>query len=200
AIFPSPVVGIVGLMDTGLPTPMHFQHAERAVILLGGFGDSDLLHFGGTQYAKVILDSLWGLPPALDMNIEKRVQIAIREIVRAGLAESAHDLSDGGLAVALAESSFGPNSIGASLDIAPSDITLALFHEGPSRILLSTAAPEKIFQIANTHGVDAIRIGVTMKERIQIRHRSQMVLDCAIADLKQPWETALEHLLHLEHA
>ncbi|MDP8982962.1 MAG: phosphoribosylformylglycinamidine synthase subunit PurL, partial [Acidobacteriota bacterium] len=48
AIFPSPVVGIVGLMNTGLPTPMHFQHAERAVILLGGLGNADLLHFGGT--------------------------------------------------------------------------------------------------------------------------------------------------------
>jgi phosphoribosylformylglycinamidine synthase len=218
AIFPSPVVGIVGLMNTAQPTPMHFQQPGRAVILLGGLGNSDLLHFGGTQYAKVILDALWGLPPALDLDVEKRVQTAVREIVRAGLAESAHDLSDGGLAIALAESSFGPNAIGATIDLPVArallraastlmgslvpqpDLAIALFHEGPSRILLSTSEPEKIIQIANTHGVETVRIGVTMKERIQIRHRSQMVLDCEIADLKQPWETALEHLLHPEHA
>ncbi len=148
----------------------------------------------------MILDSLWGLPPALDMDLEKRVQTAVREIVRAGLAESAHDLSDGGFAVALAESSFGANCIGASIDVASSDLALTLFHEAPSRVLLSTGEPEKIIQIASTHGVEAVRIGVTMKERIEIRHRSRMVLDCEIADLKQPWETALEHLLHPEHA
>ena len=84
--------------------------------------------------------------------------------------------------------------------MASPDLTLALFHEAPSRILLSTTEPEKIAGIANTHGVEAVRIGVTMKERIQIRHRSRMVLDCEIADLKQPWETALERLLHPEHA
>ncbi len=107
AIFPSPVMGIVGLMKTAAPTPIAFsQDPDRAVILLGGFGVCDELHFGGTQYAKVILKSLWGLPPALDMDYEKRVQPAIREIVTAGLAESAHDLSDGGLAVALAECQF----------------------------------------------------------------------------------------------
>ena len=62
--------------------------------------------FGGTQYAKEIVKQLWGLPPALDMEYEKRVHEAMREIVAEGLAESAHDLSDGGLAVALAECSF----------------------------------------------------------------------------------------------
>ncbi len=69
------------------------------------------------QYAKAVLRQLWGLPPALDMDYEKRVQAAIREIVAAGLAESAHDLSDGGLAVALAECSFGPAGIGAQIEL-----------------------------------------------------------------------------------
>ena len=83
-------------------------------MLLGGFGAVAMrMQFGGTQYAKVILNALWGLPPALDMDYEKRVQTAIREMVRAGLVESAHDLSDGGLAVALAECCFGADGIGA---------------------------------------------------------------------------------------
>ena len=83
------------------------------MILLGGLGGCDDTRFGGTEYAKVVLNQLWGLPPALDMDYEKRVQAAVREIVAQGLAESAHDLSDGGLAVALAECSFGPAGVGA---------------------------------------------------------------------------------------
>ena len=74
------------------------------------------------------------------MDYEKRVQSAMREIVAEGLAESAHDLSDGGLAVALAECSFGPAEIGASIDL-DSDLRpeMLAFHEAPSRILISTA-------------------------------------------------------------
>ena len=60
---------------------------------------------------KVVFDKLWGLPPALDMDREKRVHEAMREILAEGLAESAHDLSDGGLAVALAECCFGPAGV-----------------------------------------------------------------------------------------
>jgi len=113
-------------------------------MLLGGIGGCDETRFGGTGYAKEILKQLWGLPPALDLDREKRVQVAIREIVAAGLAESAHDLSDGGLAVALAECSFGPAEIGAAIDI-DSDLRpeMLAFHEGPSRILISTAYPGK---------------------------------------------------------
>ena len=77
------------------------------------------------------------LPPALDMDYEKRVQQAIREIVTSGLVESAHDVSDGGLAVAIAECTFG--GVGAKIEV-DWDIRseLLLFHEGPSRVVVST--------------------------------------------------------------
>jgi phosphoribosylformylglycinamidine synthase len=196
-IFPTPVMGIVGLMKTAQPTPMHFQQPDRAIILLGGFGQCDDLHFGGTQYAKVILDSLWGLPPALDMDYEKRVQQAIREIIAAGLAESAHDLSDGGLAVALAESSFGPAGIGAGIEVPPTGRTeFQLFHEGPSRILLTTSNPQNVLAIAQKYHVDAPQIGVTMKERLRIHCGSKPLLDCDLKELRAPWETSLENKLH----
>jgi phosphoribosylformylglycinamidine synthase II len=197
AIYPTPVMGVVGILKTAQPTPMHFSAPDRAVILLGGFGDADELHFGGTQYAKVILNSLWGLPPALDMDYEKRVQQAIREIVEAGLAESAHDLSDGGLAVAVAEASFGPEAVGARIEV-PSTMRaeLLLFHEGPSRILLSTAKPENVLEVARKNRVEAAPIGVTMKERLRIDCGSETVLDCDLADLREPWETSLEQMLH----
>jgi phosphoribosylformylglycinamidine synthase len=196
-IFPTPVLGVVGLMKTAQPVPMHFSQPDRAVILLGGFGHCDDVHFGGTQYAKVILDSLWGLPPALDMDYEKRVQRAIREIVAAGLAESAHDLSDGGFAVALAEASFGPAGMGANVEV-PAGLgpEFLLFHEGPSRILVSTTQPENVLAIAQRNDVEAPRIGVTMKERLRIDCDSVTLLDCDLKELRQPWETSLERMLH----
>ncbi len=196
AIYPTPVMGIVGLMKTAKPTPIHFQQPGRAVILLGGFGKCDNLQFGGTQYAKVILNALWGLPPALDMDYEKRVHQAIREIVAAGLAESAHDLSDGGLAVALAEASFGTAGLGASIRVPTANRQeIQLFHEGPSRILLSTSQAENVLSIARKFGVEAAEIGVTMKERLRIDCGSETLLDCDLTELRQPWETSLERTL-----
>src|SRR5262249_49242510 len=78
AMFPTPVLGVVGLMETALPVTIPFKNAGRAVILLGGYGHCDDVQFGGTQYAKVILKQMWGTPPALDMDYEKRVQAATR--------------------------------------------------------------------------------------------------------------------------
>ena len=198
AIFPTPVMGIVGLMKTAKPAPIHFQTPGRTVMLLGGIGDCDAQRFGGTQYSKVILKGLWGLPPALDMDYEKRVHQAIRRIQLAeGIVESAHDLSDGGIAVALAESSFGAHGIGARIDLDSTlEPALLLFHEAPSRILLSTEHPDKIEEIALEKGVQAIRIGVTIKDRIEIGNRSTVLLSSPIADLKKVWESSLEETLH----
>jgi phosphoribosylformylglycinamidine (FGAM) synthase-like enzyme len=196
AIWPTPVMGIVGLMKTAPPVTIPFKEEARTVMLLGGFGASDSTRFGGTQYAKVVLEKMWGLPPALDLDYEKRVQSAIREIVHSGLAESAHDLSDGGLAVALAECSYG--GIGAAIEVSSSlQPELALFHEGPSRILVSTANPEKVERIAKHHGVEALRIGVTMKERLRISNGSLTWIDCPVQQLRDVWENALAEKLHV---
>ena len=167
AIWPTPVLGIVGLMKTAPAVTIPFKNEGRTVLLLGGLGTCDDTRFGGTQYAKSVLNTLWGLPPALDMDYEKRVHAAIREIVNAGLAESAHDLGEGGLAVALAECSF--DGVGASISLATElRAEFALFHEAPSRILISTADPERVCQIAGQHGVGCLSIGATMKERLRI--------------------------------
>ena len=96
-IFPTPVMGVVGILKTAAPVmTIDFKQAGRAIVLVGGVGPADEVRFGGTQYAKNVLNDLWGLPPALDIEYEKRVQSAAREIAQSGLAESAHDLSDGG--------------------------------------------------------------------------------------------------------
>jgi phosphoribosylformylglycinamidine synthase len=202
AIWPTPVMGIVGLMKTGPPVTIPFKHEARTVMLLGGLGACDLTRFGGTQYAKVVLEKMWGLPPALDMDYEKRVHSAIRQIVMEGHAESAHDLSDGGLAVALAECTV--NGIGASIEITreiSSELRpeVALFHEGPSRILVSTAVPEAVERIARKHNVEAVRIGVTMKMGLRIDHNSVTCIDSAVDRLRSVWENALEEQLAPQH-
>ena len=162
------------------------------MILLGGIGSCDDAQFGGTQYAATIVKSLWGMPPALDMDLEKRVQAAIRKVVAEGLAESSHDIGEGGLAVALAECSFG--GIGASIEI---DSALRpeylLFHEGPSRILVTSAEPDRVHAIAAEFSVEALEIGVTVEGRLNIVG----LLDSAIADLKSTHDRGLETLLHV---
>ncbi|HEY6357991.1 MAG TPA: phosphoribosylformylglycinamidine synthase subunit PurL [Vicinamibacterales bacterium] len=194
AIWPTPVVGMVGLLKTGAPMTVPFKDEGRTVMLVGGAGSCDLTRFGGTQYAKVVLDRMWGMPPALDLDYEKRVQAAIREIVNGGFAESAHDLSDGGLAVALAESSM--NGIGAAIELSTDLMPeIALFHEGPSRVLVSTGVPREIERIARAHNVEALRIGVTMKEGLRIGNDSITWIDCGVQQLSEVWERALEACL-----
>jgi phosphoribosylformylglycinamidine synthase len=194
AIWPSPVMGIVGLMKTSAPMTIPFKNAGRTVMVVGGLGSCDLTRFGGTQYAKVVLNEMWGLPPALDMEYEKRVQTAIRHIVVEGHVESAHDLSDGGLAIALAECC--AEGIGAAIEISSRlRPEMALFHEGPSRVLVSTSSPEIVEKIAREHGVESVRIGVTMKEELRIDFNGVTVVDCAISKLREARENALEEQL-----
>ncbi len=196
AIDPTPVIGVVGLVKTGPPLTVDFKRPGRAVILLGGFGECDATRFGSTQYAKVVLQQIWGLPPALDMEYEKRVQAAMREIAAAGLAESAHDVSDGGLAVALAESSFGPAGVGAAVELDSGlREEFLLFHEGPSRIVVSTEQPEAVEAVARRHGVEARRIGTTVEGRIRIAQRGRVLIECAVEPLRRLWDGALERML-----
>jgi len=193
-IWPTPVIGIVGLMQTAAPVTRDFKVPGRPIVLLGGIGACDEVHFGGTQYAKTILNQLWGLPPALDMDYEKRVHDAMREIIAAGLAESAHDVNDGGLAVAAAECCQG--GVGAALhfesDLSPEFL---LFHEGPSRILVSTAKADAVVEIATRHGVAAPRVGITMNGGLTVGNRGEVLVSVTIDSLKAVYEESLEKQL-----
>lgn len=181
-IYPTPVLGIVGIMTTKIPVPLAFQNAGRDVLLLGGLRTTDWRQFGSTQYAKTVVKDLWGMPPELDMDYEKRVQAAMREIAIADLAESAHDLSDGGLAVTLAECS---GRYGAEIQLESSERPeLLLFHEAPSRIVISTTERSKIEKIASRHQVELLALGVTMKKRLRIKNGNVTLIDCAIETLQ----------------
>ena len=192
-VYPTPVMGIIGLLKTALPVTIPFKNAGRSVMLLGGIGTCDETRLGGTQFAKEIVRQIWGLPPALDLDREKRVQTAIREIVEEGLAESTHDLSDGGLAVALAECSFGSAQIGAQIDLdSHLRPEILLFHEGPSRILISTARPKRVAAIAEKHGADAPVVGVTIEKGVEIRQRSVTLGSWEIGALRAAYQQAFE--------
>jgi phosphoribosylformylglycinamidine synthase len=192
-IYPTPVIGIVGLLSTAPPVPIVFQQPGRAVVLLGGIGACDDTRFGSSQYAKEILDQIWGLPPELDLEYEQRVHYAMRRIIDDGLAESAHDLSDGGLGVTLAECSFGPAEIGAQIDL-PSNARpeVLIFHEAPSRILISTSQPKRIQAIADKYEVAAPVVGFTIEKGIEIRQRNVTLGSWEIAALKTAYEGAFE--------
>ena len=194
-IYPTPVLGIIGLMPTRRPLPKSFQNAGRIVLLLGGAGATDETQFGSSQYAKVVLGALWGLPPKLDMAYEKRVHDAMREVIAGDLAESAHDLSDGGLGVGLALCAM--HEVGAEVQMAAGERPeVTLFHESPSRILLSTEQSEKVQASAARHQVECTVLGVTMKGRLQIRNADQNLIQATTSELRNHYESAFPHLLH----
>jgi phosphoribosylformylglycinamidine synthase subunit PurL len=198
-IYPTPVLGIIGLMKTAMPAPVQFARDGAEIFLLGGFGECDDQRFGSTQYAKVILNELWGLPPKLDMDYEKRVHDAIRAMIKAGVVESAHDLSDGGLAVALSECC--TTELGAKVSIpADGSPERTLFGESPSRILVTVRDTAQAVKIAAKFGVACPHIGVIMKERLQIAdERNEMLIDLSTSGLKQAFETSLPRLLQAQH-
>jgi phosphoribosylformylglycinamidine synthase len=141
------------------------------------------------------------------MRYEKRVHDAMRDIAAEGLAESAHDLSEGGLAVALAEAS--SDTLGAQVEIplpaqaadqSGAQPEISLFGESPSRILISTGNPERVREIAMKHNVLCAVIGVTMKERLQIGNGREMLIDISTTDLKHSFEETLPRLLQTTNA
>ena len=204
SIHPTPVVGVVGLLKTRRPISTHFQHPGRKLILLGGLlpGASDQLErrFGSSQFAKVVLRKIWGLPPALDIDYEKRAQAAARRIVNSELAESAHDLSDGGLALTAAESSFGPAGIGARVEILwkdPLPVFYLLFHEAPSRVLLSVEPHNvsSVVEIAAQQDVEAPVVGETAAGALAFSLNGEELFSTPLHSLRIRWAAALEEQL-----
>jgi phosphoribosylformylglycinamidine synthase II len=198
-IYPTPVIGVIGLLPTRRPPPVWFQNTGRKIVLLGGLlpgpADQRERRFGSSQFAKVILGKVWGLPPALDMDYEQRVQRAAREMIGRGLVESAHDISDGGLAVAVAESSFGPARTGARLALESGGLPLhyLLFHEAPSRILVTAEAAnlQAIFEIAARYGIDAPAIGETSAGELTFEINGLPLFTASVDALYEAWAGAL---------
>src|SRR5713101_5154378 len=121
-IYPTPVVGIVGILeDVHKAVRPDFRESGRMIVLLRASEAGDITdvqsEFGSSEYAKEILGAVWGYPPELELEREAALQKALIEMIQAGLVESAHDCSDGGLAVTLAEAAF-PTGIGMTVELA----------------------------------------------------------------------------------
>src|SRR5215469_9589435 len=132
---PTPTIGMVGLIDSEEHiTTQWFKDVGDVIIITGEIGNE----LGGSQFVKICHGRKIGPPPHLDLTHEVRVQNAVRDLIRRGLVRSAHDCSEGGLAVALAECCFNPEKLlGAEIDLGANDTpanTTTLFNESQSRI------------------------------------------------------------------
>jgi phosphoribosylformylglycinamidine synthase len=205
-IYPTPVLGVVGMLDdVSKSAKMYFAAPGRTIVLLRGGEAADITdvesEFGSSEYAKEILGALWGYPPELDLEKEAALQKAVIELIQQGLVDSVHDCSDGGLAVALAEKAFA-KGVGARVNLASNGLPaeFALFGEDASRIMLSCdpANVSRIQQIAEEHGIAADVLGETIPERLEISLDGQVVVSAAVADLYQAYESALESSLRTD--
>jgi phosphoribosylformylglycinamidine synthase len=198
------VVGI--LDDVAKATFPHFREAGRAVILLRGSEPGDAtdaeVEFGSSEYAKAILGELWGFPPALELDREAALQKTIVELIGAGLIDSAHDCSEGGLAVALAEASFA-KEIGCSVNVSSQGLApkFVLFGEDASRIVISCDRENvaRIKEVAGKAGLSADVLGETVSGNIEIKVDGQVAVS-AVVELRDEYEGALERALRSESA
>ena len=206
AIYPTPVLGVVGILeDVHKAAKMHFAGTGRTIVLLHAGEAGDITdvesEFGSSEYAKEILGAVWGYPPELDLEKEAALQKAIIELIQHGLVESAHDCSDGGLAVALAEKAF-PKGVGVRVNTASSGLPaeFVLFGEDASRIIISCDPGNlaRIKEVAGKYSVAADVIGETAGDRLEISLDGKPVISAAIAELGEDYEGALEAALQTD--
>jgi phosphoribosylformylglycinamidine synthase II len=168
---PTPTVAMVGLIEREEWITRQFFKAEGdLVILLGDFGDE----MGGSQFLKVIHGRKTGRPPRLNFEREVALQNALRDLIRGDWIRSAHDCSEGGLAVALAESCFNPDgSLGAMIDLQAAGerrLDQILFNETQSRIVISTM-PENVvtvLQFMQSRNLPAHRLGIVGGDELRV--------------------------------
>ncbi|MFH5186457.1 phosphoribosylformylglycinamidine synthase subunit PurL [Paenibacillus sp. TAB 01] len=194
AIYPTPVVGMVGLVhDTDHITTQGFKQEGDVIFVLG----ETKAELGGSEFQYVMHGVTEGRPPQLDLDVEKKLLNTVLGAIQQGLVASAHDLSDGGLAVALAESCIS-GRLGAQVNFA-SELRndIALFSESQSRILLS-ASPEKAEELKAYiagQGVPVQQLGQVTGQELQIQVNAEPVIQASVAQLEKVWKDAIPCLM-----
>jgi phosphoribosylformylglycinamidine synthase II len=248
-IYPTPVLGIVGILeDVAKAVPASFQSAGDAILLVwpvprgqepdpnmavavdnrnlhwqvpqrevteeetiivpedetatAASGAEELAVLGSTEFAKVVLGDVWGQPPPLDLDAEADLETLMFVLAERQLLRSARDISDGGIAVALAQSAF-PLSIGASVEQEQSLMAHPLFglFAEPASTLLVTAQPEHISEIeelAAEYSFNVARLGTTGGAALEISVDHQKFISAPLAALGTSWAESLEATLHDE--
>ncbi len=197
AIYPTPVVGAVGLLeDPRRSCGIAFRRAGDAVVLLG----ARQVSLGGSQYLKTCHAIVAGTLAPVDLHLEKALQRLLRRAVAEGLLSSAHDLSDGGLAVALAESCLS-GGLGARVQLpAGEDARLALFGEGPSRVLVSLAPAvlEPLLALAREAAVPAAALGTVEGADLAVSAGGLPLLRMAVAEMDRIYREAIPAMMEGE--
>ncbi|NUR33565.1 MAG: phosphoribosylformylglycinamidine synthase subunit PurL [Gemmatimonadaceae bacterium] len=161
AVYPTPVIGMVGLVESlAHVTRAAFTTDGDAIVLLGDNTDE----LGGSEYLQRIHDEVIGAPPRIDLRAEQALIDVLLEAIRAGTVRSAHDVSDGGLAVAIAECMMMDRGrlMGAQVDLSPwtaLPLRALLFGEAQGRVIVSTPDAAAVLAIASRGGVKATAIG-----------------------------------------
>ncbi len=190
AVYPTPIIGMVGLLDSiDERITMDFKDLGDHVFLVGETKEE----LGASEYLKVNEGKVDGKVPDIDLDLEQRVQKSVYTANKNKLIKSAHDCSEGGLAVALAESTF-KNNIGVKIDVE-SDITnkALLFGESQSRIVISLDEKNvsEFKEIAKANNVPIKKLGITQKNKYEFNN----LINLEIKELKMKWETAIEKKL-----
>ena len=206
-VFPTPVIGMIGVVDDSRNITTQWFKDEGDVILILGKTSNDL---GASEFLNTLGGKEAGPVPRLDVEAELAVQRACLRLIDSGIVRSAHDCSEGGIAIALAESCFSSyrrNVIGAvlnlrkHLDVSPvRDLTdkalmstALLFSESPSRILI-TVRPQDIAQVVSTVnqvGVECAEIGTVGGNRLVVRLDDETLLDEQVSTLEKAWRMSL---------
>jgi phosphoribosylformylglycinamidine synthase subunit PurL len=190
AVYPTPVVGMVGLVeDLDHVTTQSFKQAGDLIYLLGETKDE----FGGSELQKLTYGRIFGKAPELDVNVEHKHQQQVLQAIRQGLVESAHDLAEGGLAVAMSESLFGTDGLGAEVQVGGKLIS-SLFSESQSRFLLSVKKENKeqfesLVDTANLIGE------VTDSAVLKISSANETLMLSQVTELEKAWKGAIPCLL-----
>jgi phosphoribosylformylglycinamidine synthase len=189
AIYPTPTIGMLGLIDNADEVIRQFFKRKGDKIYLLG---SECKEIGGSEYLKLIYGTISGNPPAVDLELEKELHRAILQLIDHGLLESAHDCSDGGLLVAVAECCFSPvdTETSAVLDftvIGRKDI--AYFGESHARYVVSVSpeSEKAMLDILQSYNFEHVLIGSVDTGDFRVNHD----IDVPVKDLRKSWETSI---------
>jgi phosphoribosylformylglycinamidine synthase subunit PurL len=197
AIDPTPTVAMVGLIeDSKHITTQFFKQAGDVILLIGDLGSE----LGASHFLKIVLGRKEGAPPRLDLEKEKRAHDAVRALIRIGLVQSAHDCSEGGLAVALAEACLsGRQAFGAELEFGETGLRpeVLLFNETQSRIIISVQKNNAAAALAllEWRSVPSRRLGtITKSDTLKISANGRTYA-WSVPELQASWSQAIEKLM-----
>ncbi len=194
AIYPTPVIGMVGLVeDTAHITTQSFQQAGDVIFVIGETKEE----FAGSELQKMTEGRIYGKAPDIDLDVELTRQEALLAAIQNGLVQSAHDVSEGGLGVALAESTFGTDGLGADIQIDLNS-EASLFSETQSRFVVTVRLEHREAFAAAVK--DAKEVGTVTNDGIFTvkNQEGQQWIHAAVNELERAWKGAIPCLLKSE--